>query len=86
MREQQGKFVLFDVTELARWLHASAVHRQIRLVQNHHTFLPSYQHFDGTNHFDKLTGMEHSGRVDMDAFAGEDEMDDEETWMPERND
>lgn len=58
MMEQRGKFVLLDVADLTRWLAETTVHRQIRLIQNHHTFLPSYQHFNGSNHFDKLLGME----------------------------
>lgn len=58
MTEHRGKFVLFDLPDFSKWMFATAVHRQIRLIQNHHTFLPSYQHFNGSNHFDELTGME----------------------------
>jgi hypothetical protein len=58
MMERRGKFVLLDRADFANWLMDAAVHRQIRMIQNHHTYLPSYEHFDGGNHFDKLLSME----------------------------
>jgi hypothetical protein len=57
MQKQEGKFVLFDVEKFASWLAASAVCRVITLVQNHHTWKPSYAHFHD-NHFQLLRGME----------------------------
>jgi hypothetical protein len=56
--EQRGKLMLLDLGELATWLAEVTVHRQIRLIQNHHTYLPSYRHFNGSNHFEQLTAME----------------------------
>jgi hypothetical protein len=56
--QQQGKFMLFDLSEFPGWLNALVVQRQIALVQNHHTFVPSYENFDGSNHFDLLRAME----------------------------
>jgi len=32
--------------------------RKILLVQNHHTFIPSYRDFNGNNHFERLNAME----------------------------
>ena len=58
MRQQQGKFILFDLPEFTSWLAALNVERDIRLVQNHHTFIPSYKDFNGTNHFERLRSME----------------------------
>lgn len=56
--QQQGKFILFDLTEFASWLTALTVNRTISLIQNHHTFIPSYKDFNGNNHFDLLRSME----------------------------
>lgn len=58
MMERRGKFVLLDKAEFATCLADIALHRQIRMIQNHHSFLPAYEHFNGSNHFDKLLSME----------------------------
>jgi uncharacterized protein YraI len=59
MASSDDKFVLFsDVGELAAWLTATSFSRVIRLLQCHHTYLPDYHQFDGTNHFTLLHGME----------------------------
>lgn len=58
MRQQQGKFILCDVPEFSSWLDTSSFSRVIQLVQCHHTFVPSYQNFHQTNHFDLLAAME----------------------------
>src|SRR2546423_6987343 len=58
MKEQEGKFILFDLTEFAIWLEESNVQRRVTLIQNHHTFIPSYSDFNGRNHFERLAGME----------------------------
>jgi hypothetical protein len=56
--KQEGKFILFDIDEFSSWLASVEVTREIKLIQNHHTFIPSYGDFNGTNHFDLLRGME----------------------------
>ena len=58
MRQQQGKFILFDLGEFTAFLKALTVNRTINLIQNHHTFIPSYKDFNGSNHFDRLRSME----------------------------
>jgi len=58
MRQQQGKFILFDIGEFASWLGDAQVNRAIELVQNHHTYDPSYKDFNGSNHFERLQAME----------------------------
>jgi hypothetical protein len=59
MKTQQGKFILFfDVLEFAAWLDALAVSRVIRLLQCHHTYVPNYAGFHGTNHVELLNAME----------------------------
>lgn len=58
--EQRGKFILMTLPEFAQWLDNNSFSRTIRLVQNHHTFIPNYTHFRGNNHFSMLEGMERS--------------------------
>jgi hypothetical protein len=58
MKQQQGKFILFDVPDFASWLDGSSFSRVIHVLQCHHTFIPSYQNFHQTNHFDLLEAME----------------------------
>jgi len=58
MREQEGKFILFDVAEFAAFLNTLPTSRKVLLVQNHHTFIPSYSDFNGGNHFARLAAME----------------------------
>jgi hypothetical protein len=58
---QSGKFLLFDLTEFDAWLSGLTVARKIKLVQNHHTWLPDYQTFARSkDHFKTLAGMERS--------------------------
>jgi len=58
MQQAEGKFILFDLPAFASWLDTLSVSRGIQLVQNHHTFIPSYSDFNGSNHFDRLRAME----------------------------
>jgi len=39
-----------DLTEFKSWLDNQNVKRKIKLIQLHHTYSPSYKHFDGSNH------------------------------------
>jgi hypothetical protein len=55
-----GKFILLDRNEFPGWLSMQAVGRKILLIQQHHTYIPGYKHFDGTNHFKLCQGMERS--------------------------
>ena len=59
--KQQGKFILFDVSEFENWLKGLALTRKIKLVQNHHTCEPDYGTFDkNKDHFKLLASMEKS--------------------------
>jgi len=58
--QKQGKFMLMDLDEFASWLEATSFGRVIKLIQNHHTYIPAYAHFKGDNHFALLKGMEAS--------------------------
>jgi hypothetical protein len=58
---KKGKFLLFDhAAEFAPWLRDQDVARRVVLVQNHHTWLPSYRTFQRDNHFALLESMERS--------------------------
>jgi hypothetical protein len=58
---KQGKFLLFDNSaEFSAFLDGITVSRRVVLLQDHHTFLPDYSTFNGTNHFALLQGMENS--------------------------
>lgn len=54
----KGKFILCTIDEFDDWLESAGVSRSISLIQNHHTWSPSYAHFTGNNHFGLLTAME----------------------------
>jgi len=50
-------FTLMDAGEFTGWLKNQEVHRIVSLIQNHHTYIPSYAHFNGSNHFARLKAM-----------------------------
>lgn len=53
----QGQFTLFEtLDEFAQFIQKPLT-RQITRVQNHHTEEPSYNDFNGSNHFVRLTAM-----------------------------
>jgi hypothetical protein len=60
--KQQGKFIILTLDEFKKWLQNQRVPRRIKLIQNHHTWLPNYKTFTGRNHFQLLTSMEKSHR------------------------
>lgn len=57
--ESKGKFKLMTVEEFLVWLGLRSFSRKIEIIQNHHTYLPGYKQFTGSNHFTLLEGMEH---------------------------
>ena len=60
MEKKEGKFVLCDLDAFAARLGEEKVSREIRLIQNHHTWSPCLADFTGDNHFRLLKGMEHA--------------------------
>lgn len=54
----QGQYILMTKEEFRDWLFHQQFSRKIRLVQQHHTWLPSYKQFYGNNHFKMLKSME----------------------------
>ncbi len=51
-------FELFEIPEFIEWIDNKVVKRSITIIQNHHTYSPSYKHFKGSNHQALLKGME----------------------------
>lgn len=60
MKEIQNQFILMDMDAFAEWLAGQRVRRNIKRLQNHHTWKPNYTHFSGDNHFALLEGMKRS--------------------------
>lgn len=54
----QGQYILMTREEFRDWLFHQQFTRKISLIQEHHTWLPSYEHFHGSNYFPMLTSME----------------------------
>jgi hypothetical protein len=57
-RTMQGQYILMTKDEFRDWLFRNKFTRKISLIQEHHTWAPSYKHFNGSNHFLLLKGME----------------------------
>jgi len=53
-----GKFILLEATEFEQWLTDQKITRKIKWVQQHHTYIPAYKHFNGDNHFALCRSME----------------------------
>ncbi len=43
--------------EFDKWLQKLKVARTVLYLQQHHTYIPSYEHFNGSNHFKVQLGM-----------------------------
>lgn len=41
----KGKFTVLSLVEFEQWLNGLEVHREIKLIQNHHTYLPDYNNW-----------------------------------------
>lgn len=57
MKETQDQFILMDRVEFEKWIQQEQITRRIKLIQNHHTAIPSYSNFNGRNHFERLIAM-----------------------------
>ncbi|NVO20419.1 MAG: SH3 domain-containing protein [Bacteroidetes bacterium] len=58
--ETKFGFILMAATEFGPWLKQQQISRVINAIQIHHTWLPNYNNFNGSNHFEKLQGMKAS--------------------------
>jgi hypothetical protein len=68
--QTQGKFILMTIAEFQQYIQRQSVNRHITHIQNHHTWSPSYRNFNGSNHFQKLKGMEaYHKQVGFDQIA-----------------
>lgn len=56
---KHGQHILMTKEEFKEWLSNQQITREIRVIQHHHTWKPSYKHFHGDNHFQMLTSMQH---------------------------
>lgn len=56
--KMKGQHILMTREEFKDWLLNSRISRKVNIIQQHHTWLPSYKHFNGSNHFRMLMGME----------------------------
>ena len=54
----QGQHILMTREEFRDWLFHAQIKRKVTLIQQHHTWQPSYKQFNGSNHFQMLMGME----------------------------
>ena len=61
----QGQYILMTRDEFKNWLLNNRFNRKVSLIQQHHTWLPSYKQFKGNNHFQMLNSMENHHRKTM---------------------
>ncbi|HHW36614.1 MAG TPA: LysM peptidoglycan-binding domain-containing protein [Bacillales bacterium] len=61
----EGQHILMTQGEFKEWLLNNKFNRKINVIQQHHTWSPSYKHFKGGNHFSLLQGMENYHRQTM---------------------
>lgn len=55
--ETKNGFTLLTVSEFETWIKEQNVARTILYIQQHHTYIPNYGHFSGSNHFITQQGM-----------------------------
>ncbi|RTR36437.1 N-acetylmuramoyl-L-alanine amidase [Robertmurraya yapensis] len=56
---KKGQYILMTREEFKNWLFKQSFKRKIALIQQHHTWAPSYKHFKWNNHFQMIKSMEH---------------------------
>jgi uncharacterized protein YraI len=55
--ESKYGFLKMNIQEFGGWLASQRVARTILTVQQHHTWVPNYSHFNGSNHFERQQAM-----------------------------
>lgn len=58
--ETRNGLTLMDATEFETWIASKQVARTVLYIQQHHTYIPNYSHFNGSNHFQQQQGMKNS--------------------------
>ncbi|HAM79492.1 LysM peptidoglycan-binding domain-containing protein [Ornithinibacillus bavariensis] len=54
----EGQHIVMTREEFQDWLLNQKFTREIHLIQQHHTWRPSYKHFHGNNYFQMLNSMQ----------------------------
>lgn len=55
--ESKKGFLKMNLDEFRVWIQEQRIGRTIISVQQHHTWIPSYIHFKGNNHFERQSAM-----------------------------
>ncbi|MBN3518417.1 N-acetylmuramoyl-L-alanine amidase [Algoriphagus lutimaris] len=55
--ESKYGFLKMSLAEFVPWIQEQRIARTILTVQQHHTWSPSYVHFNGSNHFERQSAM-----------------------------
>lgn len=55
--ETKHGFTKLSPIEFENWISTIRVGRTILKIQQHHTYIPNYSHFNGTNHFERQLAM-----------------------------
>lgn len=55
--ENKYGFYKMTVEEFRNWIKTIRISRTICQIQQHHTYIPNYKHFDGSNHFERQKAM-----------------------------
>ncbi|MCK6641904.1 MAG: N-acetylmuramoyl-L-alanine amidase [Bacteroidia bacterium] len=55
--ETKYGFTKLSIEEFESWLNKISVARTIKYIQEHHTAIPGYEHFTGSNHFERQKSM-----------------------------
>jgi len=55
--EMRNGFYKLTVHEFENWISNIRVGRTVMKIQQHHTYVPSYVHFTGSNHFERQLAM-----------------------------
>ena len=68
--EKKYGFMKLTPIEFENWISTIRVGRTILKLQQHHTYIPNYSHFNGSNHFERQLGMKqhhivHNGWQDI---------------------
>jgi|APEBP8051073403_1049400.scaffolds.fasta_scaffold07847_2 N-acetylmuramoyl-L-alanine amidase./Bacterial SH3 domain. len=58
--ETKYGFTKMDVNEFENYISSLKIARTIVMIQQHHTYIPSYIHFNGKNHFELQKGMKNT--------------------------
>lgn len=55
--EKKYGFLKMDISEFISWINTQKIARTILYLQQHHTFIPDYDDFTGSNHFQLQQSM-----------------------------